>query len=154
MDYTVKNKAWCGVDPGGVSGAIALITENEAIVEDYTTVGEIVELLIEWKTNYNIKMVLMENVSSMHGWGIKGCFSFGINVGEWHGMLSALAIPFDKISPKKWQKDILGSSKIKDTKKESLIVAKRLFPNIKIKKTNHGKSDALLISEYCRRAYG
>jgi hypothetical protein len=148
-----KSKAWVGIDPGK-TGAIALIAEREVIVHDFDGVSEMSELLVTWKFEYDIVRVLLENVSAMKGWGIKGCFSFGKNVGNWEGIVATLKFPYDYVTPKKWQSTIFKGTKVENTKKESIETARRLFPLVTIPKSKDGRSDALLIAEYNKRIYG
>jgi hypothetical protein len=57
-----------------------------------------------------------------------------------------LKIPFEEVSPVKWQK-VMGCLS-KGDKNVTKAAAQRLFPDIKI---THAIADALLIAEYGRR---
>jgi hypothetical protein len=74
----------------------------------------------------------------------------------------ALSIPFIKVPPKQWQKEMFvgvaeikkSGKKTRDTKAMALIAAKRLFPKLKLtfgsvaKVPHDGLVDALLMSQY------
>lgn len=118
-----------------------------------------------------------EDLHSVYGSSAKSNFEFGKNNGLIIGMLQVAEIPFTKIGPKKWQKEMWqgirpvevlvkgkvnkdGSPKKKvDTKATSLIAAKRLFPKEtflateRSKVPNHNIVDAVLIAEFCRRHF-
>ena len=120
--------------------------------------------------DYSIHCVI-ENVHAVFGSSAKGTFEFGKIVGVLEALLVANDIPFTKVQPKKWQKEMwegipmqkkpssTGKTMNTDTKKMSLMAAKRLFPNIDLRKSkratnpDHNKVDALLMCEYCRRNF-
>jgi len=137
-----------GVDPGA-SGGIARLGNG---LEPYAwkmpdTERDIAELfrpLSEWKSIFCI----IESVHSMPKQGVTSSFSFGRNYGFLRGMLIAYRIPFEEVTPLKWQK-FLGCQSHGD-KNITKAKAQQLFPGIKV---THATADALLIAEYCRRTY-
>jgi hypothetical protein len=110
---------------------------------------------------------VIEDVHALFGSAAKATFNFGWIVGVLEAMLVAHAIPYTKVTPKDWQKEMWqGIPKITkqgktstDTKAMSLLAAKRLFPNEDLRATERctkphdGKVDALLLAEYCRRKF-
>ncbi len=76
--------------------------------------------------------------------------------GTFRGMLHALGVGLEKVSPRKWQNAVLGGN-IDDTKAASVSMCKALFPGVslrptdKCRKDSDGMSDALLIAVYGRR---
>ena len=64
--------------------------------------------------------------------------------------LETLKIPYEYIDSKEWQKALLpkGCGKGPELKKAAEVVAKRLFPSMKIL-----NADSLLIAEYARRKF-
>jgi hypothetical protein len=114
---------------------------------------------------------IIEDVHSIFGASAGATFDFGFGCGLLEGIMVSYSIPYTKIPPKKWQKEMWqgipiqqkpsssGKTKVNDTKKMSEMAAKRLFPNIDLrltercKNSHDGKVDALLICEYCRRMY-
>ena len=94
----------------------------------------------------------LEQVHAMPGQGVTSMFNFGRSYGHLEAMLTASGIPFERVTPSKWQKEF-GLYKQKgetNTQKKNRhkALAQELFPNIKI---THAIADALLIAEYGRR---
>jgi hypothetical protein len=83
-------------------------------------------------------------------------------------MLVAFKIPYTKIAPKKWQRQMFegvslmtkpsktGKTQQVDTKAMALIAAQRIFPyadlkaSPRCKKAHDGIVDSLLMAQYCR----
>jgi hypothetical protein len=83
-------------------------------------------------------------------------FRFGFSAGLLHGCLTALGIPFEEVTPKRWQQ-ALGvparkpgepkahwKARLKD-------IAQRRFPGVRV---TLATADALLIAWYCQRFAG
>ena len=159
-----------GIDPG-LDGGIALVTPSySSIVLDPPTlevkgkgkkpstkrlyfISEIVAKLKEWKDMYLPLMCYIENVHSMPGQGVVAMFSMGRGLGMYEGILHALGIPFEYVTPQAWKKVMLqGQNKEKDA---SVYKAMQLFPyaelNTKRGRLLDGRAEALLIAEYGRR---
>ena len=85
--------------------------------------------------------------------GVTSAFNFGRNYGVLRGCIVASGIPFDEVSPRKWQKEFglvfPGSMGLTITEKKNRHKAKaqQLFPHLTI---THAIADALLIAEYAR----
>jgi hypothetical protein len=84
--------------------------------------------------------------------GVSSSFRFGRGLGLWEGILSAFQIPFVKVTPQRWKKNLLdGMGKEKDA---SRLRAQTLFPSLDLSlKKHHGRGDALLLAEFLRRTY-
>jgi hypothetical protein len=99
-------------------------------------------------------------------------YSLGHQAGAIEMVCVALAIPFTKVPPQTWQKEMFTgvdqatkkstttkSGVSRDTKSMALVAAKRLFPEATLKfgqrttVPHNGLVDALLMSEYGRRKY-
>lgn len=99
-------------------------------------------------------------------------FSLGHQAGAVEMVCVALAIPFTKVPPQTWQKEMFAgvdqatkkstttkSGVSRDTKSMALVAAKRLFPNLELKfggrttVPHNGLVDALLMSEYSKRKF-
>ncbi len=90
-------------------------------------------------------------------------FSAGVlmeGYGLWRGLLVGLGVPYEVVEPRRWQKALLDGLPKGDTKAASVLVAKRLFPAVSLRRTersrtdDHNIADALLIAEYGRRQQG
>ena len=78
--------------------------------------------------------------------GIASTWKFSQNYGTIRGILTALHIPFETISPMAWQTAL--RCRTGGDKNISKAKCQQLFPDIK---ATHAISDSLLIAEFCRR---
>lgn len=96
--------------------------------------------------------VYIEKVHSMPKQGVASSFTFGTGFGIIRGICVGLDIPYTLVEPKTWQKEMFTGVNRKNTKKASVIIAHRLFPeHIEYIGQHDGKSDSLLIAEFARR---
>lgn len=146
-----------GIDPGK-SGAMAIVsTDTHPFVRvDPFDEREYAELLRFYHEYYTISGCVVERVSAMPGQGVSSMFSFGENYGFIQGLLTAYNIPFELVTPRVWKKEF-GVTSDKNT---SIAVAKRLFPDVSLKRTERckkdddGISEALLLAVVARRKFG
>lgn len=141
---------YIGVDPGG-SGAIACLSdEGVAFTKNSETETDVCDWLVEngLRDGYGT-CALIERVHSMPKQGVASSFKFGQSYGFLRGLLIACKIPFEEVSPVKWQ-TAMGCRSGGD-KNVTKARAQQLFPKVKI---THANADALLIAEYCRRQCG
>lgn len=148
-------KTFIGIDPGQ-SGAIAIISRDIQIIDCPPTVAEMAAILRLYD-GYDTKAII-EKVNPFYKSSAKSAFTFGGNFFAWQMALACFRIPYDFVTPRKWQKVMFDSAKkLDDTKEQSFERATRLFPNLGIElKTPRGRildgrCDALLIAEYLRR---
>lgn len=77
----------------------------------------------------------------------------------WSWILTAMVISHQLVTPRAWQKVMIGGTSGTDTKQRSLIAAQRLYPGVDLKRTprckklSSGYSDALLLAGYGMRTY-
>lgn len=168
-----------GIDIGS-KGAI-VIFRGRRLIETHAfpisagkpDLAKLGELIVK----YPIEKACIEDLHSIFGVSAKANFSFGWINGVVEAILTTSKIPYVKVQPKKWQKEMWegirpveilvkgkfnkdGSQKYKvDTKATSLLAAKRLFPEQTFLATERssvphdGIVDACLIGEFCRRNY-
>lgn len=137
-----------GLDPGQ-SGGLAIVSHTGALMH-VTAMPATEHDLFEWLNDRvcagdNVHAVL-ERVHSMPKQGVASAFTFGRNYGTLLMLLTACEIPFDLVTPQKWQQ-VMGCLTHGD-KNISKQRAQQLFPKEKI---THAIADALLIAEFCRR---
>ena len=137
-----------GIDPG-TNGGIAWIMDGKPCVEKMPdTLQDLWELLrdICQSAGTEVPHCYLEQVHSSPQMGVKSAFTFGNGFGHLEMALTAAGIPFTRIRPQVWQKELgcLTKGDKNITKKR----AQELFPSIKV---NHYIADALLIAEYGRR---
>lgn len=137
---------WLGVDPG-VSGAIAAIDDTGRIVRIVRNDGterDTFEALCGYENS--TLFALIERVHSMPKQGVASSFKFGQSYGFLRGCLIGAGVPFEEVTPQKWQ-TAMGCL-TKGDKRITKARAQQLFPNVKI---IHATADAILIAEYARR---
>lgn len=155
-----KSGAICIDIDGSISTHIMPLTSNKVL----DTRG-LMDIIMNLPDCEDIHAVI-EDVHSIFGASAAANFSFGFNCGYLEGIISTLEIPYTKIAPKIWQKEmwqgvplIKNSNKKTDTKGMSLIAARRLFPkenflaSSRCKVPHDGIVDAMLICEYCKRKF-
>lgn len=156
-----------GVDPG-LSGALALLSDEGRVIwcRDMPTLRAtrsrreidgpaVVEVLRAWHWQAGgIHMTIeMPGVRPMQhaAAGIKT----GISWGRIVGIAEALQIPYEIVSPQRWQKAILGDVPKGCSKDMARSMAQRLWPKADLgKRKTQDRSDALCLAEYGRRLWG
>jgi hypothetical protein len=170
-------KTYVGIDPGK-DGAIAILYPNGAIKTICTPKigteydkGRMFSILtdIVQESEGRCHFVL-ENINGHVAQGRSTAFVMGIGKGLWEMALIAAKAPHTLVASQSWQKVAWqgvppvkipckqNKSGVKtDSKATSLIAAKRLFPNVDLRKSarattpHDGIVDALLMAEYARR---
>ena len=141
-----------GIDPGQ-SGGIAWWTTDigmsvtpmpETERDIYDTLSHLFELGYEYDSG--LKFAYLEQVHSMPKQGVASTFKFGMNYGFLRACLMGNGMPFETVTPQKWQKALGCLSK--GDKNVTKRKAQELFPHNKV---THKTADALLICEYGRR---
>jgi len=140
-------KQFVGIDPGYGGGIACIIEQNHyAIKFNGRTESDIVFSVLDVVRSTESCFVMIESVHSMPAQGVSSSFKFGRIFGILLGTLYSSKVPFDFVSPQRWQKELGcmsgGDKNITKTK------AQTLFPNIKV---THNIADALLIAEFARR---
>lgn len=168
------NNIYVGIDPGSVSGCIALIYTTDGNIKKIDTIEFAKHTTKEW---YNILKILIKNgfpgeyINSIHtngfldgiykvhctlekvhsfpGMSAQSTFAFAKNVGNIEMTLLALNIPFKEVTPQVWMK-YYNLKKMKDEskpdwKRRLREYLQRILPDIKI--TNN-IADAILIAYY------
>lgn len=136
---------YLGIDPGK-SGGWAMISQLgrtcQTMKSGTCNTKELHTFLCDWKPTFAI----LEFVSSSPQQGVKSAFTFGQSYGAIEAILVCCGVPFDRVTPKKWQQAMgcLSRGDKNVTKRR----AQELFPDIKV---THDIADALLLAEYCRR---
>ena len=182
-----------GIDPGA-SGAVATIS-SKGKVRLYDTPNRKVDIAKRTVKDYDIDgcvtllkklsekkcYITLEDPKAFYFSSKVANFSLGRSKGIWEGILSALGLQYQLVSPATWKKVMLeqhtkgwkisrGKQKAKvkrynerikkkggkgvkkiDKKLESLKAAKRLFPLVEIDPKRHDQADALLLAEFGRR---
>ena len=139
-----------GVDPGK-QGGLAWFQETMEAMKMPATETDLSDLLkhLKWARGSH---AYLEKVHAMPGQGVTSMFTFGQGYGFLRGCLIAHGIPFDDVTPQRWQKSFSLKRKKDEPptawKNRIKAKAQQLFPHLKVTLMT---ADALLICEYGRR---
>jgi len=142
---------YVGVDVGK-NGGYAIIYPN-GIVVDAMVKGDFDESMRSVAEADEPIMCCVELVGAMPGQGVTSMFNFGKSLGYIEGVLQALEIPYQLVSPRTWKKEF----NLNSDKGKSIEVCQKLFPKVSLlatersKKPHDGMAEALLMAEYARR---
>lgn len=169
-------KYYIGIDPG-VKGCISIVDETGKFIESFFLLKnaknvdavEISNTLLNLSKYEDNCHVIIENIHAIFGSSAKGTFNFGFIAGLIEGVIATIRLPYTKVNPKIWQKEMFrgvnvitkpsttGKTQVIDTKKMSFLASHRIFPTVDLRRTNKCKneddnfSDSLLMAEYGRR---
>lgn len=147
-----------GIDPGVSGGIVALSSAGEVLVaikmpaterDLFEALGHLMPLGAVPDLMRGHAHAALERVSASPQMGVVSAFTFGRGFGALRMALTANRIPFDEVTPQKWQ-TAMGCLTRGD-KNISKRRAQALFPGHVV---THAIADALLLAEYCRRVYG
>lgn len=142
-----------GIDPGASGGVAILYDDGDVrLIEKMpATSSDLAEIL----RGLDGTVAYLESVHSSPQMGVSSAFKFGKNCGVIEGVLAALQMRVELVTPMKWQKAMGCLAKGRtlaggDTEKKNAnkAAAQRLFPALKV---THAIADALLIAEFGRR---
>lgn len=148
MDYYV------GIDPGG-SGGLACLNEHGGLLwvsPMPPTEKDLLYILFCWHDEAAVLSgrirAMLEQAQPFPGQGVVSVATYMRNFGHLEMALTAVGVPFDTVSPIKWQN--VMQCRTHGDKNISKRRAQMLFPNARI---THAIADALLIAEYGRRLH-
>lgn len=145
-----------GIDPGA-HGALAFFNANDGILDviDMPTVAvkrgakmknEIsAQMLASIVRARRVERAVLEKVGAMPGQGVSSMFAFGRGVGTVEGVLAALQIPIDYVTPQQWQKAV----NMRAGKDGARARAAEIFPayaHLFARAKDDGRADAALIA--------
>lgn len=140
-----------GIDPG-LSGAAAVLSIEGDLLDvfDLPVIGEGKQARID---SANLGALLrattphravIERVGAMPGQGVSSMFRFGEAVGTVSGILGALAIPIERVTPSRWKRDL----RLCSDKEAARLRAIERWPKFAAefaRKRDHGRAEAALI---------
>jgi len=163
----MKPSVYVGIDPGD-KGAICAVLPSEHKAIFMPTTDKPIDIAAWFKQiqeEYTLRMVMVEDVSSIQGASAGSNFKFGYNVGVVNTLARVSGSPVDLVRPKAWQKEIglSVSSKLKGAPRQKAIkqgvaeICERLYPQVNIRGPKggllDGRSDALMIAHYALLKY-
>ena len=137
-----------GIDPGK-SGGVAWVDLYGTVpfaAKMPDAVHELAELLRDVCSRDDCVKVYLEKVHAMPKQGVSSTFTFGQGLGQIEGVLAALQVPYEWVTPQRWQGAM--ACKTGGDKNVSKRKALELFPATK---WTHATADSALICEYGRR---
>jgi Holliday junction resolvasome RuvABC endonuclease subunit len=140
-------RCYLGVDPG-MSGASVLVIPDENFLR-FVYHSETEADISSWYSGivekYEI-VAMLEKVSAMPKQGVTSTFKFGQSFGFLRGLLTAHQIPFEFVSPQRWQKAL--QCQTGGDKNVTKAAAQRLMPGFKF---THKTADAFLLAKYAQK---
>jgi len=154
-----KEIAYCSCDPGAKGSFCLLIPSTKQVMFKPTT--DKPELILKWlnqiQAEFNLRVILIEDVHAIFGTSAKSNFNFGFNTGVVNAISMASGASVDRVTPKTWQKAMGVKTKGKAIKKEVADICERLYPQVNIRGKRNGLldglSDSLLIAHYAYLKY-
>lgn len=159
-----------GIDPGQKGGIVAITDNRKVIVSEVMpTIGgkeidapglrEILYSLKCQATEQNVPITaFLEKVRARPGQGVVSMFTFGRGLGIVEGVIAGLQIPSQQVIPGTWVKEMHEGLDLRlNPKARSLLVVRRLYPNLNLLATTKSKNmhdgliDAALIATYGMR---
>ena len=137
-----------GIDPGKLGG-LTLLADDGTVIDSVkmpATDGDLLDLFHEWSTE-SIPCATLEFVRSSPQMGVVSAFTFGMGYGGLKMALLASGIPFETVTPAKWQGAL--RCRTKGDKNVTKRKAQELWP---ARKWTHAIADSALIAEWGRRA--
>lgn len=150
-----------GIDPG-LQGAVAVVstenavahvldtpvvsfTKNKKVRTGYDVPG-MARLLTLFRGARNDMMIYLEQVNAHPENAVRAAFLMGRGVGTWEGVIGALHLPLQYVTPVVWKRHhaLLGTDK-----QAARLKAQQLFPSADLRrKKDVGRADALLIAAW------
>ena len=139
-----------GIDPGLI-GAVAVVNSIGCGIVDLcnmpTTNKEVdAVVLIDTLQDWGVKHVYLEKAQSMPKQGVVSMFTYGVGYGMIRGALAAAKIPYTLIHPATWKKVMCKD--MERGKAASIVRVKQLYPELRLKNSEHDKADAILLAVY------
>ena len=146
-----------GIDPG-LSGGVAVFGRGWFNAVPFSTMSDFKSLILEISEYaaelgaFQIKAFIEEPPAFFPGagGGLASQAKLHRNFGQYDGLLMGFGIPFETVSPKKWQKGLPGLAKLKGVERKRALrnLATQRYPELK---PTLKTCDAILIAEYGKR---
>lgn len=146
------NGALIAVDPGAISGAVAVqYPHGEIFIGDLAVVNGQVDgaAFSRMVRDGRVAGAIVERVGSMPKQGVASTFKFGFACGIIQGVLASCGVPVHYVTPPVWKRHfgLIGKDK-----EASRALAIQLYPDVvglELKK-HQGRAEALLMLTYYR----
>ena len=131
-----------GIDPGktgGLSlwvGGVYETTKPIPIIKGKSKseydIRNFVDLLTDWDSFMSPPFVYVEKVHAMPKQGVSSCFTFGEGYGIIKGVLSAMGLNYELVTPQRWTKTVCMDLPGTDNKQRVKVLMSQKFPQVKI----------------------
>ena len=145
---------YIGIDPGK-SGGITMIHDNNfktyKCPQRTEDMAMLFSLLVGDTSSYDIK-VLMERVWARPNNAVRSAFAYGVNYGQWLGIIACHEIPLQTCLPNEWI-TYYGCSKeleYQERKRWLKEKAKSLYPSLNVTLMT---ADSILITDYAKEVH-
>jgi hypothetical protein len=139
-----------GVDPGA-SGAVAFYYTtfpHLIAVEDVPVVGKEIDAaeLARRIVTMGPVLAVVEAVHAMPKQGVSSVFTFGQAFGTVLGVIAALNVPVERVTPGRWKKHF----RLDADKERARALAIQMWPSCPgfSRKKDHGRAEAALLARY------
>ena len=145
---------YIGIDPGK-SGGITMVDGNTfksyKCPQRTEDMSILFSLLIGETSSYDVK-VLMERVWARPNNAVRAAFAYGVNYGQWLGIIACHEIPLQTCLPNEWI-SYYGCSKeleYQERKRWLKEKAKSLYPTLNVTLMT---ADSILITDYAKEVH-
>lgn len=143
-----------GIDPG-LNGGTAVFGGEKDCAIPFSTMGDMEAFFIKIIKNESVSLAkaFIEEPPVFFpgaGGGLASQSKLHRNFGQYEGLLMGIGIPFETVTPQKWQKGLPGLAKLKGVERKRALrnLAMQRYPQLgPTLKT----CDAILIAEYGKR---
>lgn len=139
------------IDPGAVSGAMALDCDDLITVADLPVANGQLDAATLGRTlrAARVRVAVVERVGAMPKQGVASTFKFGFACGAIYGVLAALEIPIYYVTPQTWKKHFSLIGKDKEAGRALAIQRHPAVWGLQLKK-HQGRAEALLMLDWFR----
>tara|TARA_R110002020_G_scaffold118349_2_gene270574 strand:+ start:2619 stop:3095 length:477 start_codon:yes stop_codon:yes gene_type:complete len=145
---------YIGIDPGK-SGGVTMIQGKK--IKTYKCpqrtedMSILFSLLIGDSSSYDVKL-LMERVWARPNNAVRSAFAYGVNYGQWMGIIACHEVPLQTCLPNQWISYYKCDKNLEYQERKRWLKekAKSLYPNLNITLTT---ADSILIADYAMKEH-
>ncbi len=168
----MASKTVIGIDPGKTGGIATIYPDGKVALQRMPVISsnkrDVLDIS-ELRRDFRLWVNVVEDEPVPHVFiekqqplppkmgGSAANFQRGYNLGVLEALCCSLWLPYELVSPLRWQRLMLADVVGDDTKQRAILACDRLFPEVDLRPTERSKKphgglvDALLIAEYGRR---
>lgn len=150
-----RGRRVAGIDPGQ-TGAVVVYEDGEVIaildMPMVQTKGKLKyvngKVLREFLVGHEVDEIIVEQVASRPGQGVRSVFNFGMGFGAVLAVAMTVPVPLTLVAPQVWKR---RAGLLKTGKDEARCKVLTMFPKSRAsfqRKKDIGRADALLIATY------